>query len=54
MLFDIGKFILVFAIVWFAFALGLNQIYQAYQEIEYSTCQTESETDDCRPGPFYE
>ncbi|XP_072049791.1 short transient receptor potential channel 4-like isoform X2 [Amphiura filiformis] len=52
MLFDIGKFILVFAIVWFAFALGLNQIYQAYQEIEYTTCLTES--DDCRPGPFYD
>ncbi|XP_033641216.1 short transient receptor potential channel 5-like isoform X1 [Asterias rubens] len=53
MLFDIGKFIMVFIIVWFAFSLGLNQIYQAYQEIEFTRCVAEN-AEDCRPGPFYD
>ncbi|XP_022108366.1 short transient receptor potential channel 5-like [Acanthaster planci] len=53
MLFDIAKFIMVFIIVWFAFSLGLNQIYQAYQEIDLTLCLAEG-TEDCRPGPFYD
>ncbi|XP_038065339.1 short transient receptor potential channel 4-like [Patiria miniata] len=53
MLFDIAKFIMVFIIVWFAFSLGLNQIYQAYQEIDFTLCLAEG-LGDCRPGPFYD
>lgn len=41
MLFDIVKFILVFIIVWFAFALGLNQIYQTYEEYTYQQCMAD-------------
>ncbi|XP_071498896.1 short transient receptor potential channel 1-like [Diadema antillarum] len=51
MLFDIGKFILVFIIVWFAFALGLNQIYQTYESYEYNQCVDSGEAD-CPYGAF--
>lgn len=33
MLFDIIKFLLIFCFVWFAFSLGMNQLYWYYSEI---------------------
>ncbi|XP_071958042.1 short transient receptor potential channel 4-like [Antedon mediterranea] len=54
MLVDIIKFILVFAIVWFAFALGLNQVYQYYEDVRHRSCVAENGEDECRIGPFYD
>nr|XP_054760143.1 short transient receptor potential channel 4-like [Lytechinus pictus] len=51
MLFDIVKFILVFIIVWFAFALGLNQIYQTYEEYTYQQCSADPDAA-CDYGAF--
>lgn len=33
MLFDIIKFLLIFCFVWFAFSLGMNQLYWYYSAL---------------------
>ncbi|XP_033099108.1 short transient receptor potential channel 4-like isoform X2 [Anneissia japonica] len=54
MLLDIVKFILVFAIIWFAFALGLNQVYQYYEDVRHQACIAENGEENCRVGPFFD
>ncbi|XP_071821067.1 short transient receptor potential channel 4-like isoform X4 [Apostichopus japonicus] len=43
MMFDICKFLLIFSFVWFAFSLGMNQLYSSYSFDANNLCQNQQD-----------
>ncbi len=51
MIFDISKFLLIFSFVWFAFSLGMNQLFWYYTKYMSQVCHDQGTGLHCRP-PF--
>ncbi|XP_072015780.1 LOW QUALITY PROTEIN: short transient receptor potential channel 4-like [Amphiura filiformis] len=51
MIFDISKFLLIFSFVWFAFSLGMNQLFWYYTKYMSQICHDQGSGQHCRP-PF--
>lgn len=51
MIFDISKFLLIFSFVWFAFSLGMNQLFWYYSRYMKDICLEQGTGLNCRP-PF--
>ncbi|XP_077863795.1 short transient receptor potential channel 4-like [Saccoglossus kowalevskii] len=49
MMFDIVKFMMIFCLVWFAFSVGLNQLYWYYSREITLFCQKNNQTDCKQP-----
>lgn len=43
MMFDICKFLLIFSFVWFAFSLGMNQLYSSYSYDARTLCESQND-----------
>eukprot|EP00057_Strongylocentrotus_purpuratus_P025895 XP_011680369.1 PREDICTED: short transient receptor potential channel 5-like [Strongylocentrotus purpuratus] len=52
MMFDICKFLLIFCFVWFAFSLGMNQLYGYYSYITRVICDTNNPMEEHCKQPF--
>ncbi|XP_071954267.1 short transient receptor potential channel 4-like [Antedon mediterranea] len=48
---DIAVFGGIFFVVWLAFSIGMNQLHNTFQAIEYDQC-IRAMTEDCHRGPF--
>ena len=51
MIFDISKFLLIFSFVWFAFSVGMNQLFFNYSEQVTAICVEQNIGSNCYP-PF--
>ena len=52
MMFDICKFLLIFCFVWFAFSLGMNQLYGYYSYITRKICDLNNPMEEHCKQPF--
>ncbi|XP_041481889.1 short transient receptor potential channel 5-like [Lytechinus variegatus] len=52
MMFDICKFLLIFCFVWFAFSLGMNQLYGYYSYITREICDLNNPMEEHCKQPF--
>ncbi|XP_070558939.1 short transient receptor potential channel 5-like [Ptychodera flava] len=52
MTYDIVRFLTIFSLVWFAFSVGLNQLYSDYDENYVIPCSWQHTGSKCNPPPF--